>query len=109
MNTVEILKAGRELISDPARWTQTTYARAENGEILFGDDPGAICWCSRGALQKVLNTHRSIPPKVGMALDAAARQLARRNVGVIEFNDSRTHAEVLAMWDRAIANAERGA
>ena len=95
MDTLEILKAGRELISDPARWTQGAFARNETGESIFADE-GAIRFCSIGAISKVCGKR--------CVSKFACEVLGGFNVAL--FNDTHTHAEVLAMWDRAIAAEE---
>lgn len=112
MNTrlVENLRAMRELLSVPERWTQRAAARQVNGKSCFAESPGAVCWCLDGARQKIVG----IPPtadnnEVAVALNAEVP--ANRNYALplrISFNDAPTtrHANVLALLDRAIATAE---
>lgn len=98
MDTLEILKAGRELISDPARWTQNVTARDAQDDWAFASDQDAVCWCSLGALLKIGGSGYQDAID---ALDISALQLGSQQATL--FNDTHTHAEVLAMWDRAIA------
>lgn len=97
MDTLEILKAGRELISDPARWTQHTAARDEGGDWVSERSESAVCWCSIGALWKVADWASEECSTAMSALEPDGPD------SLLAFNDTHTHAEVLAMWDRAIA------
>jgi hypothetical protein len=98
MTPSEILTAARELISVPERWTQGDYAKDKDGRSCLEDDEGAVCYCSVGAISKVRFS------------SVALEFLAREAGGYIpDFNDTHTHAEVIAAFDRAIAAAkERG-
>lgn len=101
MNTLEILKAGRELISDPARWTQATSARTADGEPCNSFSKRAASFCSLTAVD-----HAAGDSSDGSHCAAVkALQIAARG-SIVEFNDRHTHAEVLAAWDRAIAKLE---
>ncbi|PDT15877.1 hypothetical protein CO670_15380 [Rhizobium sp. J15] len=105
MNTVEILKAARELISDEKRWTQTVYARDENGNSVNATDPMAVCFCSRGAIDKITAGNRAWGGAYDVLLDLLVSE-DDNCLGVADFNDKHTHAEVLSLFDRAIARAE---
>lgn len=110
MTVVELLKAGQELISVPERWTQGVAARDANGVPINPRKEDACCWCSYGALLKVSDDAQLV---------YSARGFLNRAIGVLDdpiwpgvyfvkFQESHTHAEVLAMWNRAIALAEAG-
>jgi len=98
--TLEILMAARRRIEKPESWTQRAYQRDKNGNSLsVWDAQDATCWCARGAIW-------SIDPK-GKLTDAfKALELAVPEQTVTVFNDTHTHAEVLAAFDRAIAAEE---
>ena len=89
------LQEVRDLISLPERWTKTFFARNAQGEGLWHEDSGAVCWCLTGACAKVDgdifgSTHTALK--------------ARLTSGEMSwFNDNHTHAEVLAFLDAAIA------
>jgi hypothetical protein len=107
MTPVEILKAARELIAKPERWTQSTVARDARGKSVFVSSPDAVCWCAAAALLKV-TTDRD---EDGGSLDASREALLKNAGGfeyICDFNDvhGRTHAEVLALFDAAIASAQ---
>lgn len=101
MNTLEVLRKARELISDPARWTQGEIARDTDGVTVHADHRLAVCWCAIGAVKHAAQ-HMGVHDvyKVFDALD----QTAPGGL-VVQFNDdpATTHDDVLAMFDRAIA------
>jgi hypothetical protein len=104
MTTLDVLKAARALISDPARWTQNVMARdADGGQYTFGCAPQTVSWCALGALQ-----HITGKASTNGALDALDTQLPIY-ITIDYFNDTHTHAEVLALFDAAIARLEREA
>lgn len=94
---IEILKKARDLISDPMRWTRGDYEEH--------NDVGEACYCSLGALAHV----QDIPPADDIP---CAEELAmaisdgRETAGfwVARYNDENSHADVLKMFDSAIAN-----
>ncbi len=98
--TLQILTEGFELIRNPNHWTQGILAMGIEGEVYSDPtDPACTCWCSVGALMKVINDSDSPPIHAYKALEnAAGAPLAR-------FNDSHTHAEVLQLWEKAIEHA----
>lgn len=107
-----ILRAGRALISEPERWTQGVMYRNGVGlevhpidttQARYEDDSGSIvrepaCFCSLGALRHAAAVLGHIEAR------SEARLVLSEQTGgsVFMFNDHRTHAEVLAAWDRAI-------
>lgn len=101
LSTVEILRAAREKIADPARWRKGWYASDVNGVDCYGHDPEACRWCAIGAIQAVVGD-----PDTDQAPSRALRSAA--GVGAHYFNDkpSTTHSDVLSLFDRAIAAQE---
>lgn len=95
----ELLIAGRAVIANPEHWTQRWFSRAKDGTQVFPDSPKAHCFCSVGALGKVTPS---------IALRGEAHRLLSQVAGmsIVRFNDEHTHAEVLEVWDRAIALAD---
>lgn len=107
MNTIEVLKAARELISNPARWTQGAFAKDVIGKQVAFDDPSAVCWCARGAMY-VIGDRSGLATDGWRALRAAIQGSLDSDLCVSSFNDSHTHAEVLALFDATIARLEAG-
>ena len=100
-STVEVLREARELISDPSHWTQGALARGIDGKASDVMYPlgCVVSWCASGACLRV----------GGLVEGYRALELLRRAIGsrgAATYNDSHTHAEVLAMFTKAIALAE---
>lgn len=101
---IEALRAAREKISSPERWTQGTWARGANDRVAKLGNP-AVCWCIWGALVPTEST-----TMYGVAEDAYEALRDDPAVGgcPIAYNDkaTTTHADVLALFDRTIARLE---
>lgn len=99
MNTIEILKAARELIAKPNGWTQRVMARNDSGAAVAASDSEASCFCAWGAIRAAGGDWEWPALK---ALDGVAGER------VETFNDApgRTQAEVVAKFDEAIAAEE---
>lgn len=104
MDTVQILKEARALIADEKNWTQDSFARNSAGETTEPADDEAVCYCAIGALAKVARLSPECNLPAENLVEEEALMLGWINVP--EFNDNHTHAEVLALFDRAIARAE---
>ncbi|MCA3080557.1 MAG: hypothetical protein ING71_17415 [Rhodocyclaceae bacterium] len=101
MTPLETLKAARQLISDPAKWTHGWLARDADGNVSHIGEKDAACWCSMGAIFHVDGPER---PNSYAALQLLGAAIGGKSVA--RFNDTRTHAEVLALFDAAIAELE---
>lgn len=103
---ITALEAARALLDDPKHWTQKRYAANKRGEEANPVGPEAVCWCSLGALAKV--TRSSIVRETPTFWHAQGLLESELSVSVIRFNDDprRTHADVLAAFDRAIARVK---
>jgi len=94
----DVLIRARERISVPERWTQRALARDISGAPVMTHSKLAVCWCSMGAMRA----------EAGELLYRAALNFLTGIKGecVHEYNDTHTHTEVLAMFDKAIEEAE---
>ena len=101
MTPLETLKAARDLISDPARWTQGEYARDADGEEVKAWSEDAACFCAYGAIQRFTEREDS---EVDFYLKKACSEKFQSDV--VTINDTHTHAEVIALFDAAIAELE---
>lgn len=111
MNEVaELLKAARKVIEKPENWTQRVLARNVVGSEVDTDSAEACRWCTMGALFRVLDERNGCDNLINRSrpfLNKAAQQLSLLPWDCAEsYNDSHTHAEVLALFDKAIASAE---
>jgi hypothetical protein len=97
--TKDILIKAREIISDEKNWTQKAQARDKDGHEVSYLRPWAVCFCSVGAVERASIGH---PRRALAALDFLSGEICSN---IAEFNDTSSHAEVLAMFDKAIANA----
>lgn len=95
-----ILRAIGERIGKPEAWTQKAYARHPNGAPSSGPYVDAACWCWHGALYCTDATSFERSEAVRFM------QTASCSLNIAEFNDTHTHAEVLAANARAVELAE---
>lgn len=101
---VEILRAARGRIADEAAWTTGEFARAEDGEAVEAGEPEAVRWCALGAVIAEGGDNTEIE----LLHEAAGRlwppQPGGRSASADLVNDSHVHADVLRMFDDAIAH-----
>lgn len=97
-STADILREARKLIERPEAWTQGVWARNAAGAEVEESSSDAVCWCSVGAIFRVA-------PRQNYDVIRALAALTG-GMSPIAFNDTHTHAEVLAALDKAIALAE---
>jgi hypothetical protein len=108
VQTLELLTKAQDLIRSPDKWTQGYYSRDALGNGIGKDGgndedarhPAATCFCSIGAIYHLDDGMHSTR-EATQYLNQAAIDLDRSISGAINFNDIHTHAEVMAMWDRA--------
>lgn len=100
---LEDLKAIRELLSVPERWTQGTGARNELGYKVAISNDQAVCWCIDGAAVKVTTRGGGGGGSI-LRYEALVQAFAYIHPDFVWWNDApeRTHAEVLALLDKAI-------
>lgn len=106
-NPREILIAAREKITTPERWCQGAHARDEGGQTVLAKDPAACVWCIDGALWAVTRfTQTSARASASILLGEQIGAYSANSIH--KWNDApeRTHAEVLAAFDRAIEESE---
>jgi hypothetical protein len=101
MTTLEILKAGRAKIAKKENFVKGHYALDSEGMDVLPMSSEACRFCSEGAI------HASVRLEDHRYKDYALAALKEEMLeGIITFNDSHTHAEVLNAWDRAITKHE---
>ncbi|MGO7308731.1 hypothetical protein ACCS91_33290 [Rhizobium ruizarguesonis] len=101
----EILTAGRELLSNPDHWTKGVLARDKKGESIGPFDPKASCFCTIGAIHKVVGPQQSeLKRQVVGYLIEALDTVHKVSAVVSAFNDhpKTSHEQVLELWDKAI-------
>ena len=112
-STVEILRAARERISDPGRWTKNELARERNGVSVPSWDDAACQWCAIGAAWCEAGAALgALHPAIDALANAAQELFPERIVGIawrvstVNDHPETTHADVLRVYDRAISLAE---
>ena len=99
---VKLLKDARNLIAKRENWTQDDYAKTADGNGVYSKSDEAVCWCSLGALTKLSPTDED--KQVRKLAKSLLREAMDSPIAI--FNDSHTHEEVLAAWDKAIELAK---
>lgn len=99
MKVSKVLIAARAVIADPKNWTKGSFAKDANGHKRYAIAPEAVCWCALGAVMRV-GANDVLFGAACYWLDGAA------GTWMGGYNDAHTHAEVLEVFDRAIASAE---
>jgi len=98
---VDALSRVKTRIATPATWTQNCAARDAQGRVRHYNNGDAVSWCLDSAVR--MEAPRELRSEV-------ARILERCVLGrdFIEWQDKpgRTHAQVIALLDRAIAVTE---
>jgi hypothetical protein len=113
MTVRDVLMKARALLAEPSHWTQGEYARTPAGIGMMPWSDRAVCWDLAGAVYFVAAQDQGRCDVMRAELEGyPATQLLRNLAGcesLQQWNDdpSRTHAEVLALLDRAIAEVER--
>ncbi len=102
MKNSEILRAAKALLT-PETWIQGAFAQNADGDDLDdGFEEGAVCWCARGAVEKVTGTHH----EVEYELEGAPERLFGCPVAAANDANETTLADVHRLFDVAIAAAE---
>lgn len=108
MKTSEILIKAKEVIVNPENWIQNYYAYNKNGSpVGRGTHPDAVCFCSVGALQKVVGSNVPDNASEEFLNSNKIRELTKvlgeaAGETITEYNDSHTHSAVMEVWDKAI-------
>lgn len=109
-NIATELKAAKALIDTPAKWAKEAYGTDANGNVIgsmkWADTPPA-CMCSLGAIIAVHIANGTFNHTAHSVTGDTAQFLDNLMEGeTARYNDSHTHAEVMAKWDEAIKLAE---
>ncbi|WOF44336.1 hypothetical protein KNJ79_05235 [Sphingopyxis indica] len=92
------LIAMRDLLADPRCWTQGAYGRDAKGHQLTVPHPEVTCWCLMGAAIQTIG--HDITDEIDDHLNDSP--LLKEHQTYVGFNDTHTHAEVLALLDERI-------
>lgn len=106
-----VLRGARALILDPAKWTKGVLARDHAGAKIHPTNPRAVCFCAVGSVLNLTGDVR-LDPREQAAFDLLRRAIGKgeqTSIGRWQDEPDRTHAEVLAAFDRAIEAGEKKA
>lgn len=104
MTPKEILIAARAKIEAPERWGKGRFSRLSDGSPCYPDDDRAFCFCAEGAVFASGARWAAKAKAMTFLRDAA---VGDEFTSIPDWNDAptRTHTEVIAAFDRAIAAA----
>jgi hypothetical protein len=100
------LREARALIDTPEKWTQGANARDAAGRKVPAYSSRARCFCMTGAVIRVMAGGFDAAVPVLGALRKGANGLEGGSPHLWNDAPERTHAEVLAAFDRAIEAAQ---
>ena len=118
MNTIEILKAARAKIEVPENWCKDMLAFNADGKAVMPWEEDACRWCPLGAIDATVPVEGDpfAPSPARMALAGQVelesplnlQWMKNRGIAAAIFNNRKTttHADILALFDRAIAAEE---
>lgn len=103
MTPLDILRGARELLAKPEAWTVDALARGRSEREVKVHGRSAVCFCLIGSLHRI----------AGRKHHAVAHETRKVIQGLLPvrlafFNDAptTTHADVLALLDKGIAQLE---
>lgn len=103
MNTLEIIKLARGLITPREKWTKDSFSRDINGKFVEPESSHAVCWCAAGAVYRFTQDFC----EGGHECSEVVYEINKDNDTPIEhINDVYGHAAVLAAFDKTIARLE---
>lgn len=103
------LKDARELIAKPKNWTQGVLAANANGDEVGIMDLAACQFCMLGAMSLAALERETYDLRLNLDMERKIHEVLfaqGTSCTIADFNDTRTHAEVLAVLDEAISKLE---
>jgi hypothetical protein len=104
----DVLRAARALIAEPERWTRGVFARDAKGQSIPLFDKRAERFCVLGACRNIADPlpEYILGDEAELALDEVCAELHGKTIPAFNDDPQTTHADVLALYDAAIARAE---
>lgn len=101
-----ILTKAREILAKPDSHTKGVFARDVSGRVVGSNSPIACQFCARGALNRADTIVGGTTAAYGKAVDALEKcihiEAPYKTLEVFNDRESTTHADILALFDRAI-------
>ncbi len=103
MTPVDVLRAARETLSSPERWTKGSAGKNALGQKIASYSTDAVCWCLFGAVARTEAPWQEQHDALTLLCDAIGGP-------VVGFNDAKatTHADVVRVLDTAIKLGDIG-
>jgi hypothetical protein len=105
MKESERLRAALALIDSPEKWAQGASAKDSEGFIVALHAEDAVSFCSLGALGIKCSDKGYLDNEAYESSRTYLKRAAGQRL-ITEYNDTRTHAEVMQMFDKAIQLAQ---
>jgi len=105
MKTSQVLRAARAKIEVPERWTKDAFARDATGFPVYPRHRNAACWDIYGALDVATDNEEARHQATG-ALTAVTMWGLAYWQDNLSGTHAQAHPEVLAAFDKAIAERE---
>ncbi len=101
---LQVLEAARATITPPGAWTQKASARNAKGNSVTPTNKNAVCFCLLGAIDRI-----QAESELRCSATTLLRDLVPPGFGrmLADYNDASTHAEVLSLFDKAIATLKK--
>lgn len=107
MSTADILRRAKARIADPEHWCRWEFALDHLGIDVESTSDTACAWCALGALAAENGVAINIATYQPGERFIEAASMALHNEPMAKVNDTMTHADVMAVYDRAIELAEK--
>ena len=101
MTPHEILIAARSKIDTPQKWCTGVLAKDHLGKSCAPGSESAVQYCAVGALRSFEKTSPLSRMQAFTLLNSAC------SIPIDHFNDRNEHADVMAVYDKAISIAKR--
>ena len=105
------LKSAREIIATESAWCQGARAKNREGREVDVMSDSATSFCSLGAIYRAVGSEDVNVDKHRAIMDAALNDLTKirvdeRNINFVGYNERYKHADIIKVFDVAIAKAE---
>lgn len=95
---LDVIVGARALLADKSRWCRGASARSWRGHAVPPSDPQAKAFCIYGAIRRASAGNARLGTDACELVERHLR-LSRRTGNVAEFNDTASHADMLALLD----------
>jgi hypothetical protein len=108
MTVRDVLVQARQRIATPEHWCRGALSRDREGVDTERYATEPCSWCAEGALYAVIDLDNEAEQEAAHAAFSLLNDALPKGRRVVaRFNDNASHAEVLALYDRAIAATEQ--